>query len=116
MRQAAYRRTAYWTRERVNEGLIKFYRVYKVTPTSTETYHQYTKNQGKGNQGVDREFPSFYAVLKFFRTFRQAWTAAGVEVDRSNEEWSWQDDWFIANYAGIITRREIAAYIGRTPD
>lgn len=116
MRQPAYRRTAYWTRERVIEGLIKFFRVYKITPTSTEAYHPYTKNQGKGNQGVDREFPSFYAVLKHFRSFRAAWEAAGIKQNRHWEPWTWEEDWFITNFAGIITRNQIAAYIDRNPD
>lgn len=109
-------REVWWTRERVVEGLRRFYRDFGFAPTSTEAYQQKQQFTGTSQNGVGNPYPSFYGVLKYFRTFREAWTAAGVKVNRDWEEWTTSEDWFIAEAAGLLTRNEIAAYLDRTPN
>lgn len=95
----------YWTKARVMVGLGLFLRFYNFAPTSTEEYHAITKNTGKAHE---RDFPSAYAVLKWFATFRQAWTAIGVTVDRAHEPWTEAEDWYLSEATGIIARAQIA--------
>jgi hypothetical protein len=65
---------------------------------------------------VDRDFPSFYAVLRWFPTFRAAWTAAGVVVDRSHEEWTEIEEWYLRESIGILSRKQIAEDLRRSAD
>ena len=102
----------WWTLERVTAGLRRFYREHRVAPLSTAAYHGMTKGTGMGPR---RPFPSAYAVLRHFRTFREAWTAVGVDVDRNHEDYRPEEAWFIREAAGILTREEIAAELKRTP-
>lgn len=110
------RRAAWWTRDRVVEGLRRFYRDHGTAPTSTEHYAEMTKGTGSDRTGVGNPYPSFYGVLKYFRTFREAWTAVGVKVNRDYEEWTPEEEWFLREGAGILTRKELAAALNRTPD
>jgi hypothetical protein len=64
---------------------------------------------------VGNPYPSHYGVLKYFASFRQAWTAVGIEVDRSYEPWSAGEERFLSEAIGILTRGEIAEALGRTP-
>lgn len=109
-KQKQYRRREAWTRETVINGLRAFYRLYRVTPTSSDEYHSYFSGQtGRGNL-----FPSRYGVLKHFETFRQAWAAADVPIDRIHEEWSAEEDRLLSEGAGIFTRRELGELVSRS--
>ena len=115
------RRTAartWWTRERVIAGLRRFYRDQGHAPTSTEDWHALTGRHGQhgGGPGSRRPYPSLYAVLRHFETFRQAWSAAGVDVGRRQESWSELEDWYLREAVGLIPRAEIARDLRRTPD
>lgn len=115
--QPKYRhRAAWWTRERVIEGLRRFYRDHGIAPTATEKYNELTKGTGRNRNGVGNPYPSFYGVLKHFGTFREAWTAAGVQVNRDFEEWTPEEEWFLREGAGILSRKELAAALNRTPN
>src|SRR5262245_13204029 len=99
-------REIWWTKARVIEGMLRFYRDHKFAPTSTEEWHRLAK--GSGNRsGVGNPYPSFNVVLKYYPSFRQAWTAAGVEVNRDWEPWTSEEDRFIVEGAGILTRDEL---------
>jgi hypothetical protein len=107
----------WWTRARVVEGLRAFYRARGVAPTSTERWHALVDLAfGRRTTGPARPYPSSYAVLRHFHNFRRAWAAAGVAVGPGAAFWTADEDWYLAEAAGVYTRREIAAHLGRTPD
>lgn len=114
MKHTKYREN-WWTRERVIAGLRRFYRDFGFAPTSTEEYQERQQHTGPNQNGVGNPYPSSYGVLKYFGSFRQSWTAAGIETDRSFEPWTPEEERFIAEAAGILTRKEIAEALGRTP-
>jgi hypothetical protein len=108
----------WWTRERVVAGLRRFYQDHHVAPTSTEEWHQITGRHGQlgGGHGGRRSYPSLYAVLRHFETFRQAWAAAGINVGRRQESWSELEDWYLREAIGLLSRSEIARDLNRTPE
>src|SRR5262249_19840961 len=101
----------YWTRPHVLAGLALFFRTYGFAPTSTAAWHRLVKGTGSKHE---RDFPSFYAVLRYFKTFREAWEAAGVLTDRSCEPWTEIEEWYLREAVGILTRAEIAQDLRRT--
>ncbi|MBV9596385.1 MAG: hypothetical protein JOZ87_05945 [Chloroflexi bacterium] len=109
---------SWWTRERVIAGLRRFYQDHDLAPTSTEERYRITGRHGQngGGRGGRRPYPSFYAVLRHFETFRQAWAAAGVDVSRRQESWSELEDWYLREALGLIPRTGIASDLNRTPD
>src|SRR5215207_3146410 len=107
MRHAKYRE-GWWTRRRVLEGLRHFYRDFGCAPTSTEGYQGRQRFTGGSNAGVGNPYPSSYGVLKHFKSFREAWATAGVKTDRAWEAWSPEEDWFLSEGAGVISRMELA--------
>lgn len=111
LRDAASR--TWWTRERVTDRLRRFYREQGHAPTSTEAYHALVKGSGLGPR---RRYPSTYAVLRWFPSFREAWAAVGAPVDRAWEPWSEAEDWYLREGAGILSRTALAADLGRSPD
>ena len=117
VRPTAPRRT-WWTRERVLAGLRRFHAEHGVVPTSTEEWHRLTARRGArgGGPGAHRPYPSFYGVLRYFPTFRQAWSAAGVLIDRAMESWTELDDWYVREGTGLIPRRELARDLQRSAD
>ena len=116
-----FRRAAgrtWWTRERVIAGLRRFYGDHHRAPTSTEDWHRLTGMHGQhgGGHGGRRPYPSLYAVLRHFESFRQAWAAAGIDVGRRQESWSELEDWYLCEGAGLIPRTELARDLNRTSD
>lgn len=105
----------WWTRERVIVGLRLFYRDFGTAPLNTHDYHTVTKGS-QHHKGPRRRYPSFYAVLRYFKSFREAWTATGVDVDRGHEEWSDLEEWYLREAAGFIPRKEIARDLKRSDD
>ncbi len=108
----------WWTRGRVIDGLRRFYQEHGLAPTSTEDWHRLTGRCGGrgGVPGSRRPYPSFYAVLRYFDTFRRAWAALGIEVGRRQEAWSELEDWYLREGVGLIPRVELARDLHRTPD
>ncbi len=115
MRHAKYR-TQWWTRERVLDGLRRFYRDFGFAPTATSEYQERQRFTGNSNTGVGNPYPSSYGVLKYFASFREAWKAIGIETDRAWEAWSPEEDWFLTEGAGILSRKELAEALNRTPN
>lgn len=101
----------YWTKERVLRALWKFYEREGRVLLNMHEWHEIVKGTGMMRQ---REYPSTYAVLKHFKSFRQAWTAAGVQVNRSEEPYSEDEEWFLREAVGIYSRKEIAEFLRRT--
>ena len=111
--QPATRPLTYWTRTRVLAGMQLFFKRHGFAPTATEPYHNLVKGSG---MTYHRDFPSAYAVLRWFSSFREAWTAAGVEVDRGWEPWTADEDWYLHEATGILSRKQIAFDLRRTQD
>ncbi len=108
----------WWTRDRVVSGLRRFHLDHGMTPTSTEEWHQLTARRGYrgGGSGSRRPYPSFYAILRYFETFRQAWAAVGIDLGRRQESWSEIEDWYLREGVGLISRTEPARDLQRTPN
>lgn len=87
-----------------------------MAPTSGHVYGQLTKGVGPARSPTQRPYPSTYGVFRYFQSFRQAWEAAGVPVDRSFEPWSEIEDWYLREGIGLISRKAMAADLNRTPD
>lgn len=119
-RRGKAQRVAYWTRERVILGLRRFYEDFGYMPTSTNEYQSRRRFTGRTRDGKlslqawHQKYPSIYGVAKYFKTLREAWTAAGFNIDKGNEEWSPMEDWFIVETCGILPREEVANYIRRS--
>lgn len=109
-------RKLWWTRERVLEGLRRFYRDFGFAPTATAEYQKRQQFTGASNTGVGNPYPSSYGVLKYFGTFREAWTAAGIRTDRAWEAWTPEEDWFLTEGAGVFSRKELAEALDRSPN
>jgi hypothetical protein len=106
----------YWTRTRVLEAMRRFYALHNETPLSTGEWNRRTRRR-RPRPNVNRgEFPSFATIGNYFGSMRAAWTAVGIDVNKSHEEYSDLEDWFIQEAIGILTRQEIAAELKRTPD
>jgi hypothetical protein len=114
------RKTVWWTRERVIEGLKRFYQDFGYASTATQDYQERAQFSGvirdgrSSNKGWEQKYPSSYAVLKHFSTLREAWAAAGIHTDRHWEPWTAEEDWFILESCGILPRKEVAAYLDRS--
>ncbi len=101
------RKRAWWTRERIILGLHRFYSDFGFCATSSEAWAEKTQIPGRVGSAVGK-YPSFATILLHWPTFRQAWEAAGHQLDRSWEEWSELEDWYILETVGIIPRSEVA--------
>lgn len=113
-------RAAYWTRERVILGLRRFVKDFGFMPTGTVEFHEKRKFTGRSMDGRlslkawHQKYPSTYGVGKFFKTMRDAWKAAGFDIDQGYQEWSPMEDWFVIETVGILPREEVARYTKRT--
>lgn len=118
-RRRKYDRT-WWTHERVIEAGKLFFATFGELPTDVRDYQrrqQFTgviRNGRASNQGRDSIFPSSYAIFRYFDTLRQYWTACGFVVDRSHEDWSDEELWFIKESVGILPRTEVARITRRS--
>ncbi len=114
------RNRTWWTRERVLLGLQRFYKDFGFTPTDQAKYMHHQQFTGrdpygrKSNLGWHQKYPSHASIAKYFATMREAWTAAGFDVDRSFEEWTAMEDWFVLESVGILPRSEVAEILKRT--
>jgi len=111
-KHSAPRICGWWTPERILVGLRRFYREQGCAPMATHEYHQLA---GSPLRGRARRYPSFAAVLRHWPTFRAAWEAAGITCDRTHEDWTELEDWYLREARGLLTRVEIATDLRRTP-
>lgn len=106
---------AYWTKTRVLGGLRRYYRAAGSAPTSTEEWHAAVDlSFAAGAKRHERPYPSASAILRHFPSFRRAWAAAGVAVDRAWEPWSADEEWYVREAIGILPRGQIAADLKRS--
>lgn len=104
----------WWTKQRVLAALRRFYEEFKTTPSSFDAYAEL---QIKANiehagrittRGQNNLYPSIASIGKFFKYMNDAWRAIGVEVVDNQIEWTVDEDCFIFEALGILTRDEIA--------
>lgn len=107
------RRAPYWTRDRVIVGLQRYYRVHGTAPTASNVWQAVTWDDHR--RPPYRPYPCFSNVLRYFRTFRQAWIAAGIRTDRQHEDFTPEEHWYLREACGIIPRTEMARDLQRTP-
>lgn len=115
------RRAKWWTRERIILGLHRFYNDFGFCATSSEKWAEYAQFTGvdpetgkRSNLGWHNKYPSFATILSTFTSFREAWTAAGLDVDRSWEPWSPIEDWFVLESVGLLPRSEVSEILKRS--
>lgn len=113
---AAIRRArTWWTRDRVLAGLRRFYEDHGEVITSMEAWSTRLGTRGGSNANYRRRrYPSFYGVLRYFDSFRQAWEELGIDVDRYWEPWSELEDWYLREAIGHVPREEIARDLRRS--
>lgn len=104
--------TTWWTRERVIAGMKRFYADTGRVVLSTEAWIEETRNPHV--KGPARRYPSFYGVLRYFTSFRDAWAACGIETDRLHEDWTEIEDWYLREAIGIIPRAQIGRDLHRS--
>lgn len=116
-----FRSTEYWTRDEIVRGLKRFYEDFKECPLEYHKYHEKAKFAGRytvggveKTDGAYNKYPSAPTILKYFRSMRNAWTAAGYDVDQHFEPWSPDEDWFILESVGVLPRSEVAEFLKRT--
>jgi hypothetical protein len=106
------RRRTWWTRARVLTGLHAFHQATGCAPTTSVEWAHLTGSPGHAH-GLHR-YPSAYAVLRYFPSFRAAWAAAGVPLPHARwAPWTRPEEEYLARTLGVRPTAEIAATLGR---
>lgn len=115
-----FRRNAFWTRERVIQGLKNFYADFGFCPTDDGQFNDHRSFTGRAPDGRvslaawHQRYPSTYGINKFFKSMREAWEAAGFDMNRAFMEWSTTEDWFVLESVGILPREEVSKLLKRS--
>lgn len=113
LRGRADLRRAWWTRERVLAGLLAFHATTDQAPTTSRHWASLVRDLPALNR-QPRTYPSAYAVLRHFPSFRAAWTAAGVQLDDAHwAPWTAADDRYLVAHLGVQPTAGIAATLRR---
>jgi hypothetical protein len=106
-------RRAWWTRERVLEGLAAFHAATGQAPTTSRYWAALVRSLGA--PGLQRRhYPSEYAVLRHFPSFRVAWSAAGIQLDDERwAPWTADDDHYLVTHLGVQSTVAIATTLRR---
>jgi len=105
-------RRSWWTRERVMAGLRRFHQATGQAPTTSVAWMRLSGPRTPTPQA--RRYPSTYAVLRHFPSFRAAWTAAGIGLAHARwAPWTAADGRYLVTMLGVQPTAEIAATLGR---
>lgn len=105
----------WWTRERVLVGLRRFHEKTGEAPVTSILWDHLSSDHGRRRQPWRHRFPSSYAVLRYFPTFRAAWEANGVQLaDRRQAPWTATEDWYVSEAIGVLPTATIATDLGRS--
>jgi hypothetical protein len=78
-------------------------------------WDQLTSDRDRRRQSWRRRFPSSYAVLRYFPSFRAAWEATGIQLaDRRQAPWTSTEDWYVSEAMGVLPTVAIAADLARS--
>jgi len=113
LRGRADGRRAWWTRERVLAGLVAYHAATGQTPTTSRYWAGLVRSLGALSQHP-RHYPSEYAVLRHFPSFRAAWEAVGVQLDDAHwAPWTASDDSYLVTHLGVEPTASIAVTLRR---
>ena len=104
----------WWNKRRVLAALGEFYGEFKKLPSSFEEYAEIQQAAnfdyaGKiSTRGQDNLYPSVASIGKFFKSINDAWREVGFDVTDAFAEWTIEEDLFIYESIGLLTREEIA--------
>jgi len=106
-------RRTWWTRERVLAGLVAFYAATGQLSTTSRDWASLVHGlPAPGRQ--PRTYPSAYAVLRHFPSFRAAWEAAGIQLDDAQwAPWTAADDNYLVTHLGVQPTAGIATTLRR---
>jgi len=106
-------RRAWWTRARILEGLAAFHAATGQAPTTSRYWAGLVRSLGApGRQR--RHYPSEYAVLRHFPSFRAAWCAAGIQLDDAHwAPWTADDDHYLVTHLGVQPTAAVATTLRR---
>jgi HNH endonuclease len=106
-------RRAWWTRERVVTGLVAYHAATGQAPTTSRHWAGLVRSLGAPGQHP-RHYPSEYAVLRHFPSFRAAWSAAGIQLDDAHwAPWTADDDNYLVAQLGVAPTASIAVTLRR---
>jgi hypothetical protein len=106
-------RRAWWTRERVLAGLVAYHAATGRAPTTSRHWAGLVRSLGALGQHL-RRYPSEYAVLRHFPSFRAAWEAAGIRIDDEHwAPWTTSDDNYLLTHLGVQPTASIAVTLRR---
>jgi hypothetical protein len=113
LRGRADGRRTWWTRERVVAGLAVFHAATGQAPTTSRHWAGLVRSLGGPGQHP-RHYPSEYAVLRHFPSFRAAWEAVGVQLDDAHwAPWTASDDSYLLAHLGVEPTASIAVTLRR---
>jgi len=113
LRGRADGRRAWWTRERVLAGLVAYHAATGRAPTTSRHWAGLVRSLGALGQHL-RRYPSEYAVLRHFPSFRAAWGAAGIRIDDEHwAPWTASDDSYLVAHLGVQPTASIAVTLRR---
>ena len=95
------------------EGLAAFHAAAGQAPTTSRYWAGLVSNLGAPGQHP-RLYPSEYAVLRHFPSFRAAWLATGIQLDDEHwAPWTTEDDRYLVTHLGVQPTTAIAATLRR---
>ncbi len=99
----------FWTEQRTLDALKEVAKDLKVLPTSDDLYNSLKKGRF--------DWPPASYIYRYFQTFPNAWTAAGVgksRIDKAHAKWTEKEDEYLLDHAGNIKLETIARTLGRS--
>ncbi|MDQ6673464.1 MAG: hypothetical protein M3069_22425 [Chloroflexota bacterium] len=114
LRGRADGRRAWWTRERVLAGLLAYHAATGRAPTTSRHWAGLVRSAAAAPRQQRRLYPSEYAVLRHFPSFRAAWSAAGIQLDDAHwAPWTASDDSYLVTHLGVQPTTSIAVTLCR---
>ena len=96
------------------EGLAAFHAATGQAPTTSRYWASLVRSLGAAPHQQQRLYPSEYAVLRHFPSFRAAWLAAGIQLDDEHwAPWTADDDRYLVTHLGVQPTAGIAATLRR---
>jgi len=99
----------FWNEQRVLGALREVAEELEILPTSDDLYNPLKKGRF--------EWPPACYIYRYFKTFPNAWAAAGVNksrIDKAHAKWTEQEDEYLLEHAGNIKLKAIAKRLGRS--
>ena len=93
---------------------LAFHAATGQAPTTSRYWASLVRSLGAAPDQHPRLYPSEYAVLRHFPSFRAAWLAAGIQLDDEHwAPWTADDDRYLVTHLGVQPTAGIAATLRR---